>query len=140
MMKLQVVSLIALVLGCDGVSSHPGSQVPLGSIGLACDVMHPCADGATCGTCGIGTGQCVVACSRSGSGPAAGCPEGAYCSAAWSGTSTHVCVRTCQNDASCWLPTANTDLSCNGAYNDDGSHDPQICNVSNTIASMHVCP
>jgi hypothetical protein len=115
----------------------------LAAIGLACDDSHPCPSGAVCGPCGIATGQCVYPCTASGT---AGCPSGSYCSKAgsnkfWTGNyNAHFCVRLCDGDSACQMPTGNPGISCNGAYNDDDSSGPQICNVSNSIGSTHACP
>ena len=116
----------------------------LEGIGLACDGNNPCPTGLACGSCGIVTGQCVIACSTSGIGAAAGCPDGAFCSGAWQGTATpttttHYCVRMCGRDDDCQAPTGNQGLSCNGSYNDDGSDTPSVCSVSNSIGSTHLC-
>ena len=118
-----------------------GSTVPLSAIGVACDDTHPCHGNAVCGTCGIGTGQCIALCSANGSGAAVGCPEGTYCSNAWFNTSVHICVRVCVDDSTCRQATGNAGLSCNDPYTDNGDvpNDTSICNVSNSIGSTHTC-
>jgi len=105
-------------------------------LGAACDATHVCGNGLTCGTCGLATGQCTIACSASG---AAGCPSGSYCSRAFvgAGFDAHFCVKMCDSDTDCH--TVNQSLSCNDAYEDDGTSGPSICNVSNSIGSTHMC-
>lgn len=89
-----------------------------------------------------GTDDSTLPCSASGT---TGCPTGSYCSKAgssqvWTGSySSHFCVRLCQDDPDCQTPTLNQGISCNGAYNDDGTSTPDICNVSNSIGSTHAC-
>jgi hypothetical protein len=122
---------------CGGDDSS--ATVTLADLGQACDASHPCSGGAECGTCGIGTGQCVSACDATGT---TGCPTGSFCSEAWSGSSTHICVRLCDADVDCQTPTGNTGLSCNDPYLDPGTKadDTSICNVSNSIGSANTCP
>jgi len=105
-------------------------------LGAACDATHVCGNGMICGTCGIATGQCTIACSAAGG---SGCPTGSYCSRAFTGASfdAHFCVKQCNSDSDCHA--VNTALSCNDAYQDDGTSGPQICNVSNSIGSTHPC-
>ncbi|MEP6862351.1 MAG: hypothetical protein ABJE66_17125 [Deltaproteobacteria bacterium] len=131
---LAFATLLVGALGCG-----TNSPVTLENLGMACDDNHPCSGGAECGTCGIGTGQCVAPCSASGS---AGCPTGSFCSLGWAGATEHVCVRTCNADLDCRTPTSNTGLSCNDPIFDPGTHvdDVAICNVSNSIGSTHTCP
>ncbi len=132
----RIVIAISFVLACGSDPMPPR----LADLGLSCDASHPCPSGTECGTCGIGTGQCVASCEASGS---AGCPAGSFCSAAWSGgVTTHLCVRTCTADLDCQTPTGNQGLSCNQPYLDPGTsaNDVSICNVSNSIGSMHTCP
>jgi hypothetical protein len=133
-------AVLAFLVAC---SSSPGTSVdamPDATVetvlGAACDATHICGNGMICGTCGIATGQCTIACSAAG---ASGCPAGSYCSRAFIGASfgSHFCVKTCNSDTDCHA--ANAALSCNGAYQDDGTSGPQICNVSNSIASTHPC-
>jgi len=133
-MSIRHALLLVTVSGWLGCGTDP--PVKLEDLGRACDATHPCPGGTECGTCGIGNGQCIVPCSASGS---AGCPAGSFCSAAWMGLTTHVCVRLCNHDADCITPTGNTDLSCNDPYLDPGTHvdDVSICNVSH---ETHTCP
>ena len=126
--------LLALLVACTGVHENPGALVPLSAIGHACDDTHPCGGGAVCGSCGIATGQCTVECGMNGSGSAAGCPDGTFCSNAWTGTQTRYCVRLCDQDSACLLPTGNSQLSCNDGYVDTGTA-PTICNVPNGSAA-----
>jgi hypothetical protein len=135
MQSVLITASVAWAIGC---ATHD-TTARLEDLGLACDATHPCGDGTACGTCGIGTGQCVAPCSASG---AAGCPTGAFCSAAWPGSSTHVCVRECTYDVDCRTPTNNAGLSCNDPYLDPGTsvNDLAICNVDNSIGSVHSCP
>lgn len=111
-------------------------------IGRACDATNPCPCGTICGNCGIATGRCVVACSVVGPPSVSGCPAGTFCSRAFGRPNfdSHFCVRTCDNDLGCHAAPGDEELSCNGAYADDGS-DPgvNICNVDNWIGSSHTC-
>jgi len=129
-----LVAVLLLAASCAADSAKP----QLADLGRACDATHPCAAGTECGTCGIGTGQCVAPCSVSGF---AGCPSGSFCSRAWSDTDVHICVRECVRDTDCSTPTANPGLSCNDPYLDPGTsvNDVAICNVDNSIASTHAC-
>src|SRR3954462_1343198 len=95
------LALSTLFVGALGCGTN--SPVTLENLGMACDDSHPCSGGAECGTCGIGTGQCVAPCTVTGS---AGCPTGSFCSLAWSGATEYSSVRTCNNDIDCRTPTS----------------------------------
>jgi hypothetical protein len=132
---------LVFAIACAACSSSgtTTTEIPLANIGPACDGgASSCGGGASCGTCGIATGQCSATCSGNGFGADAGCPEGTFCSASWSGSTVHVCVRVCTSDQDCHI--ANPDTSCNGAYLDDGGSGPEICNVPNEVGSTHTCP
>ena len=129
--------IIAIVLIAGSCASE--TRARLQDLGLSCDASHPCPAGTECGSCGIGTGQCIATCSASGTGE---CPTGSFCSRAWSDTDVHICVRECVSDIDCRTPTGNPGLSCNDPYLDPGTtvNDVAICNVSNTIGSANRCP
>jgi hypothetical protein len=139
-MRLPITLLLLLIASCNSATSKPRLE----DIGLACDASHPCPAGTECGTCGIGTGQCIAPCSASGFGSAGGeCPSGSFCSRAWSDTEVHICVRSCGRDDDCRTPTGNAGLSCNDPYLDPDTHtggsDDAICNVSNSIGGPSKC-
>src|ERR1044071_4123667 len=133
-MRLIITAILLVLSSCASAPARPRLE----DLGLACDASHPCPAGTECGTCGIATGQCVAPCTATGSNE---CPTGAFCSRAWSDTDVHICVRECSGDLACQTPTGNSGLSCNDPYLDPGTsvNDLAICNVSNSIGSVHKC-
>jgi hypothetical protein len=132
-MKTFVV-LIALA-GCG--TTAPDVVAQLADLGLACESTHPCPAGTECGTCGIGLGQCIAPCDATGS---AGCPTGAYCSEAFTNTTTHICVRECIDDIDCHTSANNPALSCNDPYTEPGTNHDDISVCGTETATTATCP
>ncbi len=134
MLRFALVSLI-VVASCTDSTAIPRLE----DLGLACDATHPCPSDTECGTCGIGLGQCIAPCSATGS---AGCPVGAYCSEAFTNTTTHICVRQCVsgNDVDCQTPVGNSALSCNDPYTEPGVNHDDIFVCGTETATSATCP